>query len=240
MEPTQGIVDSGAYSSAIPPATGSNIINTGDRERIISVIAGLTLGVIAVNSKSTSGKVLGLAGLMLLKRGVTGYCEVNDLLGRNTVSKMSAAMEVRAVVTIQKSRSEVYNFWRNLENLPRFMRHLKEVEVLDERRSSWSAKLPGGVGHVSWEAVIEKENENELISWSSLPGSTIDNAGEVRFRDSHTYGETEVDAKISYRLPAGDVGSVAAKLFNPIVEKMIATDLKSFKSLLESKEVVNG
>jgi uncharacterized membrane protein len=238
MEPIQSTVEATEYSSAIPPATGSNKLNTGKSERIVSVLAGLALAFVAGKTlNSTSGKVLGLAGLMLLKRGVTGYCEVNNLIGRNTANKKSSAMEVKTVMTINKPRSEVYSFWRNFENLPRFMGHLREVEMLDERRSSWTAQLPGGVGHVSWEAVIEEEQENQLITWSSLPGSTIDNAGEVRFSDSRWEGQTEVCAKISYRLPGGDAGSVAGKLFNPFVEKMIRNDLKSFKSLLETGEI---
>jgi uncharacterized membrane protein len=241
MEQVLNSVEAGAYSSAVPPATGSNKLNTGSNERIISVLAGLALAVFAFkNLKTTGGKVLGLAGLMLLKRGVTGYCEINNLIGRNTANKKSAAMEVKVIMTINKPRNEVFGFWRNFENLPAFMSHLHAVEVLDERRSSWSANLPGGVGHVSWEAVIEQEQENELISWSSLPGSTIDNAGEIRFSDSRWPGETEVCAKISYRLPGGDAGSVAGKLFNPFVEKMIRNDLKSFKSLMETGEIPIG
>ncbi|HYF67231.1 MAG TPA: SRPBCC family protein [Ohtaekwangia sp.] len=145
-------------------------------------------------------------------------------------------MEIESTLTIDKSRKDVFTFWRNLENLPRFMKHLKDVTVLDDQRSSWSAKLPGGVGKVSWEAVIEQEEENKLLCWTSLPGSTIDNAGEIQFEDVAP-GKTQIRAKISYRLPAGDVGSVAGKMFNPVVEKMIKDDLVRFKSLIESGEV---
>jgi uncharacterized membrane protein len=227
-----------AMASALPPATGSNKLNVGNAERVLSVIGGTVLAIVAAkNFNKTSGKVFGLAGLMLLKRGITGFCEVNHLLKRNTANRKSSAMEAKATLTINKTRSEVFNFWRNFENLPKFMKHLKEVEVLDERRSSWTARIPGGVGQVSWEAVIEQEEDNEFISWSSLPGSTVDNAGEISFTDSPYPGQTEVRAKISYRLPAGDVGGVAGKLFNPVVEKMIKDDLRRFKSLIETGEI---
>jgi uncharacterized membrane protein len=105
------------------------------------------------------------------------------------------------------------------------------------RESPQVHETPGGVGQVSWEAVIEQEEDNEFISWSSLPGSTVDNAGEISFTDSPYPGQTEVRAKISYRLPAGDVGGVAGKLFNPVVEKMIKDDLRRFKSLIETGEI---
>jgi uncharacterized membrane protein len=227
-----------AQVSAIPPATGSSKLNVGQAERIISVLGGTALAVLSVRKWDTFyGKAFGVAGALLLKRGVTGYCEVNHLLKRNTAHKKAPAMEVKATFTINKPREEVYAFWRSLENLPTFMKHLESVEVLDEKRSSWSAKLPGGVGKVSWEAVIQDEQPNTFISWSSLPGSTIDNAGEVRFVDAPRNEGTEVHAKISYRLPAGDVGSLAGKLFNPLVEGMIREDLRRFKSLLETGEI---
>lgn len=226
--------NAGYASSALPPATGSSKLNVGTTERIISVVAGTILGVFAARKfNSTTGKILAVAGVVLLKRGVTGVCEVNSLMNRNTAHKRASAMEIESTLTIDKSRKEVFTFWRNLENLPRFMKHLKDVTVLDDQRSSWSAKLPGGVGKVSWEAVIEQEEENKLLCWTSLPGSTIDNAGEIQFADAAP-GKTEIRAKISYRLPAGDVGSVAGKMFNPVVEKMIKDDLVRFKSLIES------
>lgn len=225
------------HSSSVPPATGSSRINVGTGERIASVVGGTALGIYAArNFNSTTGKIAGVVSVLLLKRGATGYCEVNNAVGRNTAHKKAQAMEVRATHTINKSREEVYAFWRNLQNLPVFMKHLEKVEVLDDARSKWTAKLPGGVGSLTWEAVIEEEQPNSLISWSSLPGSTIDNAGEVRFSDAAD-GATIMHAKISYRLPVGDAGSVAGKLFNPIVERMIKYDLKRFKSLLETGEI---
>lgn len=225
-------------SSSIPPATGSSKLNVGQTERIISVIGGTTLSVLAIRKWDTFyGKAFGVLGAILLKRGVTGYCEVNKLLHRNTANKKAPAMEVKATFTINKSREEVYSYWRNLENLPNFMKHLHEVEELDEKRSSWSARLPGGIGKISWEAVINEEVENSLIAWSSLPGSSIDNAGDIRFTDAPRNEGTEVRACISYRLPAGDVGSLAGKLFNPVVEGMIREDLRRFKSLLETGEI---
>lgn len=224
-------------ASAIPPATGSSRINVGTAERIASVVGGTALGVYAAkNFNSVSGKLAGVIGLLLLKRGATGYCEINNAVGRNTAHKKADAIEVRATHTINKSREEVYAFWRNFQNLPTFMKHLEKVEVLDEDRSRWTAKLPGGVGSISWEAVIDDEQPNSYISWSSLPGSAVDNAGEVRFSDAAD-GATVMHAKISYRLPAGDAGSLAAKLFNPLVERMIRQDIKKFKALLETGEI---
>lgn len=225
------------HASSVPPATGSSRINVGTGERIASVVGGTALGVYAAkNFNTVGGKIAGILGVLLLKRGATGYCEVNNAVGRNTAHKKAKAMEVRATHTINKPREEVYAFWRNFQNLPTFMKHLAHVEVLDDVRSKWTATLPGRVGSITWEAVIDDEQSNDHISWSSLPGSTIDNAGEVRFSDAPD-GATIMHAKISYRLPAGDAGSIAGKLFNPVVERMIKHDIKRFKSLMETGEI---
>jgi uncharacterized membrane protein len=149
-------------------------------------------------------------------------------------------MEARSTFIINKPRSDVYAFWRKLENLPRFMQHLEEVKELDDRRSTWSAKVPGGIGKVSWEAEITEDISGELISWASMPGSTIDNAGEVRFKDAPGNNGTEISACITYRLPGGDLGSIAAKLFNPAIEKMVRDDLRSFKTLMETGDSPSG
>lgn len=223
---------SSVQASAIPPATGSSKINVGGVERIASIIAGTALGVYAIrNRNSTSGKIVAIIGTLLLKRGVTGYCEINYAFGRNAALKKADAIEVVARFTVNKPRREIYRFWRNFGNLPTFMEHLESVKEIDQNRSKWTARLPGGFGTVTWEARIDEEIEDTLISWISLPGSTIDNAGEIRFTDA---GQgTEVTAQISYRLPAGQLGSMAGKLLNPAVEKMIQKDLHRLKEHLE-------
>src|SRR5690606_6156716 len=141
-------------------------------------------------------------------------------------------VEVDTSVVLNRPASEVYSFWKNLENLPRFMKHLEKVERIDETHSRWTAKGPGGIGSVSWEAEIVEDFQNELISWRSLPGSTVDNAGRVRFRETPT--GTEIKVQMSYRLPGGDVGGMAAKLLNPMTEKMMRDDIQDLKDVLET------
>jgi len=220
-----------AASSALPPATGSSNINLNPSERVVSTFGGAALAVIGLkNLGSIGGITTFLTGGYLLARGLSGYCAITNAINSKG-SKQASAMELSSTFTINKPRNDVYSFWRKLENLPKFMQHLEEVKELDDKRSTWTAKIPGGVGKVSWEAEICDDISGELISWSSLPGSTVDNAGEVRFKDVAGNNTTEVTAKITYRLPGGDLGSIAAKLFNPAVEKMMREDMRSFKTL---------
>jgi uncharacterized membrane protein len=224
-------------SSVLPPATGSTKINLATGERVISVLGGAALSVYGLrNIKSPSGIGMLLGGTFLLVRGISGYCAISQALHRNTANKKPSAMEVTTTLLINRPRYEVYAYWRTLGNLPRFMKHLKEVTEVDDRRSRWAAEIPGGLGSVSWEAEITEDISGEIIAWRSLPGSTIDNAGEVKFKDAPGNKGTEVRATISYRLPAGELGSLAGKLFNPAVKQMIMDDLRRFKRILETGE----
>ena len=224
-----------AEVSAIPPTTGTSALNVGDSERIISTVGGAVLTIMALrNLKSPTGVGMLLTGGALLFRGLTGYCPVNNAVGRNTARKAGSPVEVNTSVSLDKPTSEVYSFWRKLENLPRIMSHLEKVEEIDQTHSRWTAKGPAGVGKVSWEAEIVEDHQNEFISWRSLPGSTVDNAGQVRFRE--TPNGTEVKVQMTYRLPGGDLGGVAAKLFSPVAEKIIKDDIRDLKKVMERGE----
>lgn len=220
----------------LPPATGSSIINISKDERIVSVLGGLALASVALrNIKQPRNIIMLLGGAYLLVRGATGYCSLNSKLKRNVVYKKASAIQISNVLTINKPRSEVYAFWRKLENLPRFMRHLANVMQIDEKRSHWTAVMPRGLGRISWQAEITDDRPDEYIAWNSLQGSLIDNAGSVVFKDAAE--GTEVTAVISYRLPAGDAGALAAKLVNPYAEQLIRDDLHRFKSIIETGKV---
>lgn len=223
-----------AEVSEIPPMTGTSAVNVGTAERIVSALGGAALTVMALRDfKRPMSVTMLLTGGFLLVRGLSGYCAVNNAIGRNTARKAGAPVEIKTKMTLNKPASEVYSFWRNLDNLPKFMRHLEKVEETDPTHSRWTAKGPAGVGSVSWEAEIVEDHQNELISWRSLPGSTVDNAGHVRFRE--TPNGTEVDVQMTYRLPAGDVGGVAAKLFSPMAEKMMRNDIRDLKKVMETE-----
>jgi len=133
---------------------------------------------------------------------------------------------------VSRPVSEVYHFWRNFENLPRFMDHLESVTVLDENRSQWVAKAPAGM-RVEWEATIHNEIENELIAWRSLPGADVNNAGSVHFTPVGE-GQTEVRVVLSYEPPAGKVGATVAKLLGEEPSTQVEDDLRRFKQVMEA------
>jgi uncharacterized membrane protein len=142
---------------------------------------------------------------------------------------------VRKSVTIDKPAEELYRFWRNFEDLPRFMRHLQSVRS-SRGRLQWVSAGPLGK-NFSWEAEIVDDRENELISWRSLPGSQIQNQGSVRFQTAPEGRGTEMRVELMYRPPAGRVGAAFATLFGEEPEQQVREDLRRFKELMEAGEI---
>jgi uncharacterized membrane protein len=222
----------------IPPISTSSRINVGSAERMVSLVGGAVLTYLGLKKFSLSRLGLAATGGTLLYRGLTGHCPINAEFGRDTskVGRGTGPIEVKTSLTVDKPRNDVYAFWRQLETLPRFMRHLAEVRDLGEGRSHWTARAPKGAVRVEWDAKIQSEEDGRQLTWRSVEGAAIDNAGEVRFEDAPGGRGTEVHARIMYRPPAGDMGEAAAQLFNPVFEQMVKEDIRRFKHILEAGE----
>lgn len=142
-------------------------------------------------------------------------------------------------VTVNCPREQVYQFWRDLENLPRFMQHLEAVRVTGNGRSHWTATAPAGTT-VEWDAEITDDRPNELIAWRSVAGSTVPNHGSVRFVQAPADRGTEVRVELGYEPPAGSVGSTVAAWFGEEPKQQIRDDLRRFKQVMETGEVVRS
>lgn len=152
---------------------------------------------------------------------------------------MNKSIKVEKTVTIDKPAEELYRFWHNFENLPRFTRHLKNVNVYDDRRSHWITSAPLD-SSVEWDAEIVDDRPNELIAWKSIEGADIDNAGSVQFKPAPGDRGTEVRVVTAYNPPAGAVGDTIAKLFGESPEQQIGDDLARFKMLIEAGEIATN
>lgn len=220
----------------------SNVVNVSWPERMISTTLGtllLTNGVGNLFRNPLSSLAKTAVGGYLLYRGASGNCALYTLLGREP-QYHSGSVNVRTMLVVNRPKHEVYSFWRKLENLPLFMKHLKTVQEHDNRRSHWEAILPGNLATLQWEAEIIEEEENRKIAWRSIPGSTIENAGKVVFEEALGGQGTRLDILISYRPPAGDVGKGIANMLNPMVEKYIRRDVCNFKDHIEQSKPLTG
>jgi uncharacterized membrane protein len=212
--------------------------NVNNWERVASLVFGAGLVALGMRSRRWRG-IATSSGVGLIGRGLTGYCPVNQAVGRgrtldDTRSSLSGnrGVNVEESVTIARRPEEVFEFWRDLSNLPRFLSHLERVDILDGRRSHWVVQGPAGM-HVEWDAELINEIRPDLIAWRSLPGADVASAGSVQFRPSGP-GETELRVRMQYAPPAGRTGAAIARLLGDAPESMLRTDLRRLKTILEA------
>jgi uncharacterized membrane protein len=187
-----------------------------------------------------SGLAFGLARRSWLGLGVgAGLATGGGFLvyrGANNGRSPERDACIAKAVTIMRSPEEVYRYWKKLENLPRFMKHLKQVRKIDERRSHWVARAPFG-RYVEWDAELLDDVENRRLTWRSLPGSDIDHRGSVEFKEAPGGRGTEVHVRLEYHRPGGRAGEALAMMFFEHPEQQIREDLRRFKTLVETGEL---
>jgi uncharacterized membrane protein len=225
--------------------------NVSSTERVASTIAGGGLIAYGVKQGGAVGAIASLVGGALLFRGATGHCHAYEALGVDTSGGeargfrakpksqeglLSGRVHVKKAVTINKSPAELYSFWRNFENLPRFMTHLESVVTTGEKTSHWKAKAPLGTS-VEWDAEVTSDVPNERIGWKSAEIAEVPNSGVVEFRPTRNRG-TEVIVTLTYEPPAGKLGALVAKLFGEEPSQQVADDLRRFKKLMEAGEII--
>lgn len=210
--------------------------NSSPVERLIFGGLGLGMILLSLRQKNESGLILGTGGALLLSGAAMGRSVGAALTQVRRTPDDTIA--VQRAVTIGKSADDLYTFWRNFENLPRFMDHLESVKVQDGdgQRSHWVAKAPVGTS-VEWDAEITEDEPGRRIAWRSLEGATVPNEGFVEFRPAPGDWGTEIHVSLTYRPPGGTLGASVARLLGEDPAVQIGEDLRRLKRLLEVGEV---
>jgi uncharacterized membrane protein len=228
---------------------GEKRINVGMNERVASVAGGAIVALLGLRRMSLPGILGAVAGAAFIRRGFTGYCAAYEILGIDTAHPEQSEHEqaeelaergihVEQAFLINRPAAELYGYWRNFENLPNIMSHLKSVQVLDEKRSHWIAQAPKlAGGSVEWDAEITADEPNSRIAWRSLPGSDVESMGEIRFARAMSDRGTEVHVSMEYRPPMGKVGHLLATMFASAPRRQMREDLRRFKRLMETGEI---
>ncbi len=162
-----------------------------------------------------------------------------DLAGvpeRHTTNGRTS-MKTRAAITVRRSPDEVYAFWRDFTNLPRFMHHLESVETQDDRHSHWTARGPAG-SSVEWDAIVTEDVPSSVIAWKSEGTTPVANAGMVEFHQAPAAQGTEIVVSLDVDVPGGSAGKLAAKLFGEEPGQQVRDDLRHVKQILETGEIV--
>lgn len=236
--------------------------NVADVERVGSVAVGAALVAYGLRRRDGVGVLTAILGGAFLTRGASGHCLVYDALGVSTgdaepvldaprqrgITGRAATVNARRAiklersVTIERPRAELYAFWREFANLPRFMEHLISVRVDSPERSHWVAKAPSGK-RVEWDAEIVNDVPNAIIAWKTVGEPDIANAGAVNFSDAPGDRGTIVRVTLDYEPPGGRVGAMLApfaRLFGEEPDRQVREDLRKFKQLMETGAITTS
>ena len=210
-------------------------VNVGNGERVVTAAAGGSLLAYGLVKRSVPGTILGLLGSALLVRGATGHCDVYEALGHSSAGP-DPGLSLRETLTINAPAEELYRYWRPLDNLPRFMKHLKAVIRTGPLESHWVAEAPTG-RTIEWDARIVAEEEGRHLAWESLPGSDVIHSGSVRFSPAPGGRGTVVEVVLRYEPLSGKLSAALATLFGGGAQREIKEDLRRFKQLMETGEI---
>lgn len=201
--------------------------NWSPATRLLSSVGGSLLTLYGLTRKGIKKPVLSTAGLVLTARGMTNL-DTRSLLG---LGMGDSAIRVNKAINIFAPVDEIYRFWRNFENFPLFMSHVKEIAVRDDDVSTWKVAGPAGTT-AEFQSRITQDIPNDVISWETLPDSQVHSSGFVRF-DENRDGSTRVTVQMTYVPPAGAVGHAVAQLFGVDPRQAMNEDLIRLKTLLE-------
>jgi uncharacterized membrane protein len=197
-------------------------------------IAGLG---IALDSAAAKPGNIAVAAAAIAGVTALDVCCAQELSRIDGRAAETQVVRVRKSIQINCSPEQVYRFWRNFENLPRFMSTLESVQANSDRRSHWVAIGPAGK-RIEWDAEIIEEQENQLIAWRSLKGADVENSGSVRFEAAPGGRGTFLKVQIEYSPPGGAFGASVAKLFGRTPEQMMHEDLRHLKQIIEAGEII--
>jgi uncharacterized membrane protein len=221
----------------------ASTINVGREERILSAVAAPVVAYLALKRGGITGFLLSIVAGELSYRSLTGQSPLYRTLGVNTAVAYHHAdisvpheqgIHIEKSVHIARPRSELYAFWHNLSNLPRFMPYLERVQELGERYSHWIAKGPLGVIRYHWDAEIINDVKDELIAWRTVDGSQIAHAGAVRFENTPNNLGTIVSLELEYTAPGGKSGALLASMLGISPEHEVQAAMEAFVTLMET------
>jgi uncharacterized membrane protein len=216
--------------------------NISEFERWMSLGAGGALTYLGLRHGTVMGVLSAGIGASLLYRGITGHCHAYEALGIDTADHRERTavpaqqgVKIEKTMIVNRPARELYTFWRQLDNLPRVLTHVKQVRVRDDTHSHWIASGPLDMD-VEWDAEVFNERENELIAWRSLPGGDIETAGSIHFRPLAQNRGTEVSISLKYNPLGGKVAAALAAWLGDGLGPILDEDLQRFKQTMEAGE----
>ncbi len=197
-----------------------------------------TLAAIAVSPKANRAGLAIAAANVLAVTALDVMC-AKELTRQTGTLTDEGAVRVTQSIAINRPPEQVYQFWHDVQNFPRFMYHVQSVEDLGEGRTHWVTRGPGGRS-IEWDSEITADEPNALIAWRSLADADLDNSGSVRFEARPGGRGTIVRVVFDYFPPGGLAGAALAKMLGGSPEQKIDDDLRRLKQIIETGEVMRS
>lgn len=247
LESPSASTDRATTRRAAPRHHGKNV---GGPERLASVAGGGILALAGLKRGGVGGALTALAGAALVQRGVTGRCAVYGTLGLSSsredtgrrlgapdrVPTFDSTVRVKTSITIARPAEELYHFWRDFRNAPRYRENIAQVRMDSPTRSHWVMTGPGDRTW-EWDSELTLDREGRGFAWESLEGADLPNRGSVEFLPDARGEETVVTYEIEFDPPGGVIGAAVANVFHEVPEQMVRADLRRFKALMETGEI---
>jgi uncharacterized membrane protein len=233
-------VERGLQEHTLPPNRRMEPEGMDELQRLVSGVGGAAILWYGLRRNDMVGWPLAALGAGMVYQGISG----NNLLDHIPVAQeipvvrqLTSAptqLRIRKSLTINRPANELYDYWRNLENLPTFMKHVKSVHDLGDGRSHWVVEVVNNV-RLEWDARITEDRPNEMVAWETLPEATLQNRGYVKFIS--TARGTEVSVSLDYEPPGAMVGRFAGGVVKFVAEQDIKEEIRNFKRLMETGEL---
>jgi len=191
-------------------------------------LVGALLALYALTRQGSAAALMRTVGTGLLV-GTAGRVKVP--LGAVPPLDRRRAVDIQKTLYVDAQVDQVYAFWRNYENFPLFVSHVRDVEDLGGGRSHWRVSGPGGLP-IEWTAVLTQQTPDEVIAWRSESGSMLENAGVIRFIPAGT--GTRVNLRFCYLPPVGGAAEAVAQLLGSDPRATLNEALGRMKALLET------
>jgi uncharacterized membrane protein len=138
---------------------------------------------------------------------------------------MSNWLEHSVQVEVEAPMELIWNLWSDLEQMPRWMKWIDSVKILEDNPELSQWKLSSNGFEFSWRSRILKQIPHQIIEWESVDG--LPNRGAIRFYDRKT--TSVVKLTVAYAIP-GILGKFMDNLFlGRIVESTLQANLERFR-----------
>jgi uncharacterized membrane protein len=196
--------------------------------RFVAGSAGAAMVLYGFRQLNVFGAAVVALGTAVLGRSLANI-EFKRLTG---IGAGRRAIDIHKIINVAAPVEDVFAFWADYENFPRFMSNVREVHRISDNRSHWVVAGPGGIP-VEWDAEVTNYVPNKSLGWKTTAGSPVAHSGIVRF-ESNPDGSTRVEVKMTYNPVAGGLGHAVATLFGADPKSEMDADLMRMKSMIET------